>query len=296
MRTALALAMWLVALPVHAQEEAQEAPAEDEAIPVEEEDPPPPAQSPPQEPAPEPAPVPNVQPNPPPVRPSNETSPRVGAQPEETSIPQYSRRITAEEEAENEEGGDPYDFLWIEVQGGVSYVDLRAINADNYYPEFVRLTGWGPAGVLGLGFRIEFLSVGLRVSLARYEVGDAATPDAAFDVGTATAEVTLAIPIPIVRPFARVGFGLGWHGDSNFEAPEMSQTSVFGWVFTGAVGADIYLVDWFAIGVCFTVDILNMNRQTIDEPVTDPGDVRFEETGDAVGAQGRGTVGVSFHF
>ena len=179
-----------------------------------------------------------------------------------------------EEEEEEEDEGDPYDFLWIELMGGVSYVDLRAIDQNNYYPTFVKLSGIGPMGGLALGFRIEFLSFGVRGALAHYDDG--------FDVGTAVAEVTLALPIPIVKPFIRVGFGMGWHGDSDVENslgemgaryPDNVQTTVFGFAFSGAVGLDIYLAHWFSIGAAATVDILNMNRQSTEEPIEDPMDV-----------------------
>jgi hypothetical protein len=196
-----------------------------------------------------------------------------------------------EDEEEEEEDEDPYDILWIELFGGFSWVDLRAIDTDNFYPEFVRLSGTGPAGGLAAGFRIEFVSVGLRGSLAHYGDG--------FEVGTAVAEVSLAIPIPVVKPFIRAGFGFGWHGDSNAESamiPMDAQTTVFGWAFNAAVGLDVYLAHWFAIGAAFNVDILNMSRQSFDEPAGNPGDVVFEETGDAVGAQARGQLSVSFHL
>jgi hypothetical protein len=199
-----------------------------------------------------------------------------------------------EEEEENEE--DVYDFLYIELFGGASYVDLRAIETSNYYPEFVRLSGYGPAGGAAVGFRVSFFSAGVRVALARYDAGDSSTSDAVFDVGTAAGEVTLALPLSVVRPFLRIGFGFGWHGDSNFQAPEMSQTTVFGWVFQAAVGIDFFVADWFSIGVAFNADILNMSRQSFDEPVTDPGMVRFEDNGDAVGAQGRAHLAATFRF
>ena len=117
-----------------------------------------------------------------------------------------------------------------------------------------------------------------------------------FDVGTAVAEVALSLPIPVVKPYLRAGFGLGWHGDSNFTAPADSQTTVFGWDFNAAVGLDIYLADWFAIGAALSIDVLNMNRQSTSEPVTDPGMVMFTETGDAVGLQVRGHGAASLHF
>jgi len=172
----------------------------------------------------------------------------------------------------------------------VSYVDLRALDATNFYPEFVRLSGVGPAGSLAVGFRIEFLSIGVRGSLAHYSDE--------FDVGTATAEISLSLPIPVVKPYVRVGVGLGWHGDGDFNAPMSSQTTVFGFAFSGAIGVDIYLADWFSIGAAGTLDILNMSRQSLDEPVdpADAGMVEFTESGDAVGIQARGQAGVTFHL
>lgn len=208
-----------------------------------------------------------------------------------------------EEEEEQQDRGDPYDILWIELFGGASYVDLRAVDTTNFYPEFVRLSGWGPAGGLALGFRVEFFSAGVRAAFAHYDASDASTPGAVFDVGTLAAEVKLALPIPVVQPFVRVGFGFGWHGDSNAEdawasrmPPSDIQTTVFGWVFQGAVGVDIYLAHWFAIGAAFSVDVLNMSRQTWDEEPTNPTDVMFRDGGDAIGAQGRGQIAVSFHL
>lgn len=196
-----------------------------------------------------------------------------------------------EEDEDEPKDDDPYDLLWVELIGGLSYVDLRAIDADNFYPSFVRLSGVGPAGGLAAGFRIDFLSVGLRGALAHYGEG--------FEVGTAVAEVALALPIPIVKPFVRAGFGFGWHGDSNAEEamiPRNAQTTVFGWAFAAAVGLDVYLTSWFAIGAAFNLDILNMSRQSFDDPVGNPGDVVFEDTGDAVGLQARGQLSVSFHL
>jgi hypothetical protein len=50
----------------------------------------------------------------------------------------------------------------------------------------MRLDGTGPMGTLAAGFRIAFLSVGLRGTLAHYGSG--------FDVGTATAEARSPCP------------------------------------------------------------------------------------------------------
>lgn len=203
------------------------------------------------------------------------------------------------ETPEEEPRPDPHDILWIELFGGASYTDLRAIDATNYFPEVVRLSGWGPGGGVAVGFRIDFVSVGVRGALARYDVSDATSPDAVFDVGTLAAEVKLALPFQVVQPFVRVGFGLGWHGNSNIqdvwttgEPPMNVQTTVFGWVFQGAVGLDVYLTHWFAIGAAFSMDLLNMSRQPIEEST----DISLRMSGDAIGMQLRGQGAISFHF
>ena len=309
----VALALCLLTSPALAQEEEEpgsdpaavdEAPETEEA-PEADETPPGPTPSPTASPEPPPADssppprteAPSPSPEPAPTG-SGEPSPSAGAAGADT--PAYAQVIIREEEEEEEDEGDPYDFLWIELMGGVSYVDLRAIDQNNYYPTFVKLSGVGPMGGLALGFRIEFLSFGIRGALAHYDDG--------FDVGTAVAEVTLALPIPVVKPYVRVGFGMGWHGDSDVENslggmgvsyPNDVQTTVFGFAFSGAAGLDIYLAHWVSIGAAATVDLLNMNRQSTDEPVEgsdDVTDVRFEETGDAVGIQARGQAVITFHL
>ncbi len=303
----LALSL-LAASPAWAQTEPQPPPLEpapevgEEPAPATEETP---ATEPSGEttPAPAPAPAPAPEPQrgtaPPPAgTASSNQAPRSTSPPPRVIIRHDDEE--EDDEAPEPDPGDPYDILWIELFGGASYVDMRAIQATDYFPEIVRLSGWGPAGGIAAGFRVEFFSAGLRASLARYDASDAMHPEAVFDVGTLIAEAKLALPIPVVQPFVRVGFGFGWHGDSNVEdidwmtgtPPENFSTTVFGWVFEGAIGLDIYLTHWFAIGAAFTIDLLNMSRQPIEQAA----DVSLRNTHDAIGVQGRAQGAVSFHF
>lgn len=284
------------------EEEGADAAGTDEAAaPTEPTPAPAPAQTAPPQPAPaQTAPARTAaQPSPPPARETARTSgaPQQPA-PSAAVVVRHHRDGDDDDEPEPDPG-DPYDILWIELFGGASYVDLRAIQQTNFFPEIVRLAGWGPAGGAAVGFRVEFFSAGIRAALARYDVSDAASPNAVFDVGTAVVEVKLALPIPVVQPFVRVGFGMAWHGDSNVEdtwtsmmVPSDFQTTVFGWVFQGGIGLDVYLVHWFAIGAAFTVELLNMSRQPIESAT----DVTLRSSGDAIGVQGRGQGAISFHF
>jgi hypothetical protein len=203
---------------------------------------------------------------------------------------------------------DAYDIVYVELFGGPTYVDLRAVQVRNYYPEFVQLSGIGGGGGVAAGFRIEFLSVGVRGTLSHYDVVSSEGTPSSFDVGTAAAEVTLSLPIPVVRPFIRAGFGLGWHGDAgvnqvwkNMAPPTDIQTTVFGWVFQGAIGLDVFVADWFSLGAAVSVDVLNMSRHAwsnapMDLDPSTSGDVDFRQSGDAIGVQGRGQIAAAFHF
>lgn len=275
------------AAPAMAQTGSEEgaAPAEDpppspavaEAEPEEEEAPPPPETSQPSQ-APQPA-------------PQEEPAPAPRYQ---TSYGNEGDLPEADDDDEDDDH-DPYDFLWIQLHGVVSYVNMRALGETNFYPQIVQLSGVGGGGEAAVGFRIEFLSVGVRGHLSHIRDG--------LEVGTAVAEAQLSIPIPIVKPFIRAGFGFGWHGDADAEGSIMSttfpndvQTTVFGWAFEAAAGLDIYLANWFSIGAAFVFDILNMSRQSWDEEPGGVTEVEFTDPGDAVGTLVRGTAGITFHL
>ncbi len=193
-------------------------------------------------------------------------------------------------EADDEESdGRGADLLWIEAIGGYSYVNMRAISYDNLYPSVVALSGSGYAGGLAAGVRFSFVSLGARATLASYE---------GFEVGTASAEITLRLPTPVVEPWVRAGFGYGWHGNANYDEPSLSQTNVYGYVIQAAAGIDIYFGKFVAVGAGFDVDVLNLSRQplTLGPGTASPTGVDLTKDGNAVGLQLRGHVALSLHF
>jgi hypothetical protein len=198
------------------------------------------------------------------------------------------------EEEEDEGDGRNVDFLWIELQGGVSNVNLIQFSNANFADVaggasvFNEVYGTGPAIGLGVGFRVWWLAVGARATFAIYD---------GFQIGTIGGEATLRFPIPVVEPWIRVGLGFAWQGDANYRMYTTSNTTTYGWVFQSMVGLDIYLANWFTIGGGFGVDILNMSRQR-DPTVTCMGvtDVCPGNPGDAVGLQLKGLLTVGFRF
>ncbi|MFO0684942.1 MAG: hypothetical protein U0234_22990 [Sandaracinus sp.] len=206
-------------------------------------------------------------------------------------------------EEEDEGDGRDVDFLWIEAFGGVANVNLVAFNGAGTFSGtstdgtstsvFDEVTGTGPMVGAALGFRVYWIAVGARFNYASYDV---------FQIGTVGGEVALRLPIPVVEPYARVGFGYAWQGDANYAVTTggvtaRPSTTVYGWAFNAALGLDIFLANWFTIGAGVGLDVLNMGRQT-DPSMTCMGVTDFcpSKPGDAVGYQISGFGQIGFHF
>lgn len=204
---------------------------------------------------------------------------------------------------EDEGDGRDVDFLWIEAFGGIANVNLVAFNGAGTFSGsstdgtstsvFDEVTGTGPMVGAALGFRVYWIAVGARFNYASYNV---------FQIGTVGGEVALRLPIPVVEPYARVGFGYAWQGDANYAVTTggvtaRPSTTVYGWAFNAALGLDIFLANWFTIGAGVGLDVLNMGRQT-DPSMTCMGVTDFcpSKPGDAVGYQISGFGQIGFHF
>ncbi|MEM9069547.1 MAG: hypothetical protein AAGE52_13625 [Myxococcota bacterium] len=136
------------------------------------------------------------------------------------------------------------------------------------------------------GFRVYFLTLGARATIASY---------LGFEVGTVTADVALHLPIPVVSPYVRVGLGYAWMGDADWETPGLSTTDVSGLVAEGGLGINIKLARIVSLGAGFDVGFLNLGRQS----ARDAGrvaEVNLEESGDAVGLHVRAHVHLTFHI
>lgn len=229
------------------------------------------------------------------AQPSAEPAPQPRSRPPTTSASTASTSASttstpAEEAPEEEDDGRDVDFIWIEAEGGVSYVNLVAFRNANFAAGdtdvFRESSGTGPMFGAGVGFRVYWLAVGARVTFASYDV---------FQIGTVGGDLQLRFPIPIFEPYIRVGFGYAWQGGANYADPAMSATTVYGWSFDAALGFDIFLTNWLTIGAGAGFDLLNMTRQRdpLLMPITT---FHPEQDGDAVGFQLRGFAQLGLHF
>ena len=202
----------------------------------------------------------------------------------------------SEEEEEEEDDGRDVDFLWIEIEGGVSTANLVAFSQQNFSgggatataPSFNEVSGVGPFAGLGVGFRVYFIAVGARATLASYP---------GFEIGNIGGDVQLRLPVPVVEPYIRVGFGYAWQGSANYTNASASTTTTTGWSFDSALGLDIFLANWFTLGAGAGLNLLNLTRQS-DPTVDCMGLTDFcpQQEGDAIGYQLRFFVQVGFHL
>ena len=179
--------------------------------------------------------------------------------------------------------------LWLEAGAGASYVDMAALSNDNLYPTLVELKGFGPAAMLAAHVRIAFITAGARVTLASYP---------GFEVGTAAVEVGIQPATQSVQPYFRFGLGYAWHGDANYDDPNLSHTDVFGYVIQGGLGIEILFSKLLSLGAGLDVDLLNMPRQAVSagDLVANSTMASLQNPGDAVGLQVRPQVHLSLRF
>lgn len=236
-------------------------------------------------PATQPAPVQPAPVEPPPPPPATTTS--AHSETTATTTSQAAPHDAAAEEEEDEDE-DHREWFWLEASAGYSWINLAQINSEDFTSEPDLLQGSGFIFEGGLGIEFSILQIGVTSSYASYEH---------FSIVTAELDATLVIPIPIIEPFLRVGFGYAHMGQVEVAmmgaTPEKARIRGIG-IDVGA-GLDIHLADAFQLGFAFDASFLNLQRQKVTELGT-ISNVDFTQTGNAVGLQLNGSVRVTFQF
>lgn len=182
------------------------------------------------------------------------------------------------------------DIPFVEASVGVAYANVLAFDNSSLIPGVNESREWGPhfGGTAGLRFGPVYF--GARVDYSRFKP---------FDIGTAGLVGGLRIPIPIVQPWARVGFGYAWLGDVTMSSslarcdPASTATqcpSVRGWTLSGGAGVDFALGRYLTLGVGVDLYVLNLTRSA------SPTMVSLQQSGDSVGLQFTGSAQLGLHI
>lgn len=179
--------------------------------------------------------------------------------------------------------------FWVDAAVGYSWVNLVALNQNNFTPKPEMLRSNGLAFEAGLGIELSVLRLGLAGSYSIYE---------SFDIATAELDLAVVIPVPLIEPYIEVGFGYGWIlnvDDTNSMTGAHDIVPIHGIAFDLGLGLDIELSKAFQIGVNVDASVVNLQRQG----VTDLGtitNVDYTKPGTAVGLQLHGFVRATFQF
>lgn len=186
--------------------------------------------------------------------------------------------------------GNATDLPFVEAQLGAAYSDVVAFDNSGLIPGATESRGWGSFFGATAGLRFGPIAFGPHVDFARYS---------AFDIGTLGGQVQIRLPIPVVKPWARIGFGYAWLGDLTVSTSMASCSptstasqcpSVRGWSLSGGGGLDFAIGRYLTLGGGLDVYVLNLTRSA------SPTVVNFQQTGDSVGAQVALSVQLGLHI
>lgn len=211
-------------------------------------------------------------------------TPRQAAATDASRAPRRSEPADDDVAEEEEEDEDRVRFAYLEVSGGMSWINLAVINQDNFVPEFESMKGTGFAVGGGAGFFLSFVTLGVQAEYANHD---------GFDVGVVALDLGIRIPTPHIEPYLRVGIGYAWL--FNLDRPIWSDVgSIRGVAADVGLGFDFMITKLLAVGIGVDAAVFNVRRSgTSGAPV---GMVVLEDDGDAVGVQVSALAQLNLHF
>lgn len=180
--------------------------------------------------------------------------------------------------------------FWIEATAGYSYVNLTTFGEENFLPtlESTTDTGWTVGGAAGL--RLWAFTIGARGNFARH-------PD--FNLSSAMIDLGLRLPLPLIEPFVRAGFGYAWLGTGRFREEAIRNADIAGFAAELGVGVDIALPAGLSLGVGVDGGLLFLSRDDVEGACEGDGcgvSIDLAETGRSYGVQVRPRVMLTYRF
>ena len=210
-----------------------------------------------------------------------------------------------------EDNGRSVDFLFIQAEGGLSVIDLTGLSSSStgasVAPSLHEMRQSGYGGGLTVGFRSWIFAVAAHGYISRFISGAPSTVmgvmnNQDFDFGQVMLEGQIRIPLPVVEPYVRVGFGYAFLGAFQLnQMYEASTSEINGW--TGKVGAglDVWLGHYITVGAGADFSVMNLRRGGVMRdsstcPTTDPTCVELRMDGDSLGWLIAAHIQAGLHF
>jgi len=227
--------------------------------------------------------------------------PNAPGQPGQSTTPEQATNAKLDE-AERDDNGRKFELVWLDVQPGVSYIDMRQFSSSSFQIE--KASSVGPMISLGAGLRLVVFVVGVR---AKYNALSA------FNMWQLNGEAGFKIPL------GKVDLLLGAHGGYSFVGSlgDGAVAANTGGTPTNAdavkirgfnagldFALDYYVTDMFSVGGGFFADFLYLNRPpvalpagiTAQESAALASQPLYKDSGTSAGLQLGGALRLAVHF
>ncbi|MDP9000144.1 MAG: hypothetical protein M3O46_08540 [Myxococcota bacterium] len=231
---------------------------------------------------------------PPPLAPNTQTAP-----PYASSLPSTPVMPPTRSKDEADDSGLGLEWVWINADVGGAFVNMQSFSATNL--GLTKTESAGPAFGVGLGVRLIFITLGVRVrDLLLSSIGS---------LWELNAEAALHTRIWHIDPYIGVRGGYNFVGSLNSDSIQIASgasppdVSVHGFNVGPMIGIDYYFAKVVSIGVDADAQFLFLQRPKPTLPAALQGkplppqyQTLYNESGSSVGFGITGTAHLGIHF
>jgi hypothetical protein len=236
--------------------------------------------------------------------------PATAAQAAEGPAPVPEGRAPAPEGGEQEPEWDPKrQLFWIDAQAGIESVQLETFNADfdSVSVGFLPTSGVGPTANVGAGFRLLFLTLGVRGRVTSFDNSAPGQDVSTWQIWTLDGEAGLRIPLGRLEPHAVMALGYASFGGFDTAVRGLSAgLDVHGVDARVGGGVDYWVAPAVSVGVDASAGLLAVAREGVSaRDLATPKQVGtineakarvLEANGSSVGSTFALTAALGLHF
>jgi hypothetical protein len=236
--------------------------------------------------------------------------PATAAQAAEGPAPVAEGRAPAPAGGEQEPEWDPKrQLFWIDAQAGIESVQLQTFNADfeSVSVGFLPTSGVGPTANVGGGFRLLFLTLGVRGRVTSFENSAPGQDVSTWQIWTLDGEAGLRIPLGRLEPHAAIALGYASFGGFDTAVRGLSAgLDVHGVDARVGGGLDYWVAPAVSVGVDASAGLLAVAREGVSaRDLATPKQVGtineakarvLEANGSSVGSTFALTAALGLHF
>jgi hypothetical protein len=130
------------------------------------------------------------------------------------AVPATAQAAEGGETAPSHWGGPKSQHVWIDAQAGVESIELQTFNADfeTVSVGLLPTSGVGPTANLGAGFRLVFLTLGVRGHVASFQDDTPTHSVGSWQIWTLDGELGLRVPLGRLEPHGAIAVGYASFG------------------------------------------------------------------------------------